>query len=99
MDGINLVRRGRPVRETVEFPAFIDADETEAGLSRIDVAVARAEITVRAPVGFRLPPARFVQGLRFLEDFELRHASSLPTVLPLPNYTPSHRGFCSRIWS
>jgi hypothetical protein len=31
--------------------------------------MARAEIAMSAAVGFRLPPARFVQGLSFLEDF------------------------------
>src|SRR6202158_1675755 len=78
-NGINLQRGGRSVPQAVELAACIDANEAKPALAGIDVAVARAEIAVDAPVGLRLPPERFVQGLSFLEDVKLRHASSLPT--------------------
>ncbi len=67
-DRVNLQRGGRTISQAVELAAFIDANEAEPGLAGIDVAVARTEIAVHAAVDFRLPPARFVQGLSFLED-------------------------------
>src|SRR6202022_158172 len=62
-----------------------------AGLSGIDVAVARAKIAVDAPVSFRFPPARFMQRVGFLEDLQLRHASSLPIG---PLYASEGKEFC-----
>src|SRR5712692_10511949 len=59
-DGIDLQRGGRAVAQAVELSAFIDANETESRLPRIDVAMARTKIAVRTAVGLRLPPACFV---------------------------------------
>src|SRR6267143_1529666 len=78
-DGIDLQGSGGAVSQAVKFAALIDADKTEASLAGIDVAVARAEIAVDAAIGFRFPPTSFVQSLRFLEDIQLRHESSLPS--------------------
>ncbi len=76
LDGIDLQRSGRAIPQAVELAALIDADETKPSLPRIDVTVTRTKIAVHAAVGFRFPPARFVQRVRFLEDFQLQHASS-----------------------
>src|ERR1700680_1902344 len=78
LDGINLQRRRRAISQAVKLAAFIDADETKSSLAGIDVAVARTKIAVNAAVSFRFPPARFVQCIGFLEDFQLRHTSSFP---------------------
>src|SRR6202140_361837 len=78
LDGINLQRRRRAISQAVKLAAFIDADETKSSLAGIDVAVARTKIAVNAAVCFRFPPARFVQCIGFLEDFQLRHTSSFP---------------------
>jgi hypothetical protein len=71
LDGIDLQRGGRAITQAVKLAAFIDANKAEACLTGINVAVARAQITMNAAVGFRLPPTRFVQSIRFLEDFQL----------------------------
>src|SRR5260370_41756549 len=60
LDGIDLQRGGRAIAQAVELSAFIDANETESRLSRIDVAMARTKIAVRTAVGLRLPPTGFV---------------------------------------
>src|SRR6267142_414172 len=83
-DGVDLQGSGGAVSQAIEFAAFIDADKTETSLAGIDVAMAWAKIAVDATIGFRFPPTGFVQSLRFLEDIELRHESSLPF-----NYTLS----------
>src|SRR5690348_7486077 len=72
-DGINLNRSGRSVAEAVKFSAFVDADETEAGLARADVAVARAEEAVQLAVRVWLPPAGLVELRGFLEDAQVLH--------------------------
>src|ERR1700730_8136474 len=76
LDGIDLECGRRAITQAVKLAAFIDADETESRLTRNDVAVARAKIAVCAPIGFRFPPAGFVESLGLLEDFQLRHTSS-----------------------
>src|ERR1700741_3144913 len=68
LDGVDLKRSRRAVSQAVKFATFIDADKTEASLPGINVAVAWTKIAVDAAVGFRFPPTRFVQSLRFLED-------------------------------
>jgi len=68
LDGVDLQGRWSAVTQAVEFAGFVDADEAKAGLARVDVAVSWAEEAMHAAVGFRLPPAGFVQRLRFLED-------------------------------
>src|SRR6266849_5976050 len=89
LNGLDLECGRRAVTQAVKLAAFIDADEAEAGLAGIDVAVARTKIAVDAPVGFRFPPARFVESLGFLEDFQLRHASSFLRLL----YALAEEGF------
>src|SRR5260370_40695899 len=90
LDRIDLQLSVWSVAKALKFAAFIDADKTEAGLARINVAMARAKIAVDAAIGFRFPPARFVKGLRFLEDIELRHESSPPSLI----IRFLSRGFC-----
>src|SRR5579885_2995466 len=51
LDGIDLQRGGRAVAQAVEFSVAIHADEAEAGLSGMDVAVARAKVAVNFPPG------------------------------------------------
>src|SRR5260370_26537603 len=60
LDGINLQRGGRSIAQAVELSAFIDANETESRLSRVDVAMARTKIAVRTADGLRFPPGCFV---------------------------------------
>src|SRR5713226_9164031 len=67
LDGINLQRGGRAIAQAVELSAFIDANETESRLSRVDVAMARTKIAVRTAVGLRFPPACFVYSVGSLE--------------------------------
>ena len=61
LDGIDLKGRGRAVTQAVEFAALIDANEAEARLAGIDVAVPRTEVAVDAVVGFGLPPEGLVE--------------------------------------
>jgi hypothetical protein len=49
----------------------------------MDVAMARAKIAVNPAVGLRFPPKGFVQLFCLLEDLQLFHGSSSPTVLYL----------------
>src|SRR6516164_114803 len=72
-DGINLQRRRRAVAQAEQFPVLVDADEAEPGLPVADVTMARAKVTVDAPVGLRFPPHPFMESRRFLEDLERRH--------------------------
>jgi hypothetical protein len=90
LDGIDLQRGRRSIPQAVELAAFIDAYEAEPGLSRIDVAVAWAKIAVNAAAGFRLPPARLMKRIGFLEDIQLRHPILLPTRLV---YAPNREKF------
>jgi len=69
LDGIDLQRGRRAVAQAVQLAALIDPNETESGLAWIDVAMPGTEIAMDAPAGFRFPPARLVQPLRFLENF------------------------------
>src|SRR6202008_3330031 len=72
-DGVNLQRGRSSVAEVIELPVLIDADETESRLPGMNVAVPRAQKAMNASVAFRLPPARFVQRFRLLEDFQIAH--------------------------
>src|SRR2546427_5019433 len=57
----------------------------------------RAEITVDSAVGLRLPPARFMQRIRLLEDLQLFHRSPFPSPRPcISSYTESSQGIASR---
>src|SRR6202021_1111815 len=51
----------------------------------MNVAMPGAEVTMHASAAFRLPPARFVQFFRLLEDFYLAHT---PILLLLKSYAP-----------
>jgi len=59
--------------------AAIHANVAKAGLTRINVAVARAEIAMYPAVGVGLPPARFVKLLVFargaLQDGKVVHGA------------------------
>ena len=66
---------------------MIDANKTKASLTRMNVAMARAEITVNATAGFRLPPARLVKRVGSLEDLKTGHA-----VPPRLEYSAMKRG-------
>src|SRR5216684_4023107 len=68
LDGIDLQRGGRAVAQAVELSAFIDANETESRLSRVDVAMARTKIAVSTAVGLRFPQACFGYSIGSLED-------------------------------
>jgi len=72
-DGINLNRGRRRVAEAVKFSALINADETEAGLSVSDMAMARAEIAMHFAHGVEVPPTGFVERIGFLENVEIVH--------------------------
>src|ERR1700683_1522408 len=74
LDRINLQRCGRAIAEAVKAATLIDADKTKPGLSVADVAMPRAKIAVRAPIRRRIPPARFVEVLGLLEDFQIFHS-------------------------
>jgi len=76
-DGIDLESGGGGVAEAEEFAALIDADETEAGLARADVAVARTEVAVKAAVGVGSPPEGFVEAGGVLEDLQVRHGCGI----------------------
>src|SRR5581483_6697108 len=80
LDGIDLQRGGRAVAQAVEFSVAIHADEAEAGLSGMDVAVARAKVAVNFPAGFGFPPPRFVECFRLLEDLQFSHRTSFVSV-------------------
>lgn len=73
LDGINLNRSGRRVAEAVKLSALINANETEAGLSVSDMAVARAEITMHFAARVDVPPAGFVKRIGFSENVETVH--------------------------
>jgi hypothetical protein len=73
LDRIDLKGGRRGVTEAVEFPVLIDANVAKTGLTVADVAVARAEITVNAAVGFGLPPECFAKLCDRLEDLESGH--------------------------
>src|SRR5258708_26227786 len=72
-DGVNLQSGRSSVAEVIELPVLIDADETESRLPGMNVTVPRAQEAMNAPFAFRLPPARFVQRFRLLQDFQLPH--------------------------
>src|SRR5580704_10578035 len=72
-DGINLQRGRSSIPEVVELPVLIDADETKSRLPGMNVAMARAQITMHAPAAFRLPPACLMQRFRLLEDLQIAH--------------------------
>jgi len=72
-DGINLESGRRGVAKAEEFAVLIDADETEAGLTGADVAVARTEVAVNTAIGIGSPPESFVEGRGFFEDVEVGH--------------------------
>src|SRR5262249_44218356 len=72
---IDLERRGRTVAETKKFSAAIYAYKTETGLAFVDVAVARAKITVDAVAGFWFPPSALVESLFGLQDLQACHVS------------------------
>jgi hypothetical protein len=76
LDGIDLQGGGRTVAETIQLPTFIDADEAEARLTTVNVAMAGTEITMHAAAGFRLPPAGFPQDCGLLEDIQASHEYS-----------------------
>src|SRR6266702_3180297 len=59
-DGVNLQRGRCPISQVIEFSVLIEANEAEARLAGMDVAMARTKIAVNSPVRFRLPPAGFV---------------------------------------
>src|SRR4029077_7885381 len=72
-DGVDLQRGWRSITEVVELAVLIDADKAESRLAGMNVAMPGAKKAVHAPVAFRLPPARFVQGFGLLEDRQIAH--------------------------
>ncbi len=76
-DGIDLQRSGCRISEAVELAALIRADKAKAALPFPDVAVPGTQIAMHAPLGHGLPPAGLVQGLSFLEYFQVLHSVSV----------------------
>jgi len=60
-DGIHLQRRGRAIAQAVELPVMIHANEAEACLACMNVAMPGTQIAVHAAMGFGLPPTGLVQ--------------------------------------
>ena len=75
-DGINLQGGRRPVSQAIEPPVLIGANETEACLTGMDVAMPWTKIAVNSPAWLRFPPTGLVQTFRLLEDLQLFHGSS-----------------------
>jgi hypothetical protein len=73
--GVNLKRGWCSVAEGVEFTVVIGANVAEAGLAVADMAVTGTEKTVDAVVGFGLPPERFVERGRRLQNLEGGHTT------------------------
>ena len=73
LDGIDLQRGWLTISQTVEFPALIHTDETEAGLAFPDVAMPRAEVAMHAAIAHGFPPASLVKVLRLLKYFQFLH--------------------------
>ena len=74
-DWVDLQGSGRGVTEAVERSVLVDTDETETRLAVANVAVARTEIAVHAIVWLGLPPERFMEDRRGLQNLEGRHGS------------------------
>ena len=72
-DGIHLHGRRMRVSEVIKFAAFVCADETEAGLAVVDMAVARTKIAMNFAARLGFPPAGFVEGLLGFENFQVLH--------------------------
>src|SRR5690242_3840068 len=86
-NGVNLQRGGSPVAKAIEFSFVIHANEAKARLSRMDVAMAGAEVAVHSTAWLRLPPSGFVQLLCLLEDLQFAHEGNLlpPELYASPN--------------
>src|SRR5246127_266107 len=96
LDGVNLQSGGRSIAEVVELPVLIDADETESRLAGMNVAMPGAQKTMHAPVAFRFPPARLVQGSCLLEDLQIAHdPPPADSILPASSGSASERGKCN----
>jgi hypothetical protein len=63
------------VAQTVEFSAFVHANEAKPGLPFPDVAVPRTQIAVRFAARLWLPPTGFMELCGFLENLEVLHGS------------------------
>ena len=75
LDGINLHRRRMRVPEAVKFAALVRANEAEPGLPLANMAVPRTEVAMHFAVRLRLPPARFVERVGFLQYFQFLHGT------------------------
>jgi hypothetical protein len=82
-DRVDLQRGWRSIPEVIELPVLIDADKAKSRLPGVNVAMPRAQEAMHAPAAFRLPPLRFVQGFRLLEDLQIAHDPP-PAVSILP---------------
>src|ERR1700690_4234595 len=73
LNRIDLQRSRMRIPQAVKLPALVRPYVAEPSLPFPNMAMPRTKIAMHFPAGFRLPPARLMQHLGFLQDFEFGH--------------------------